>query len=133
MTLDAWLTANLISLSYITGLEMPQNRKRNVHVRQHLIRAKLSAVRNGPHGRKDGLHATQYWIVDKNKAEPAHGKPIWNKSWPNFTKDKGQARLRTETAWAALRFPPQTTKVRGYRPRKTELNGQLFEIGQSKV
>lgn len=36
------------------------NRKNNVHVRQHLIRAKLSAVRNGPHVARMGyaLHST---------------------------------------------------------------------------
>lgn len=60
----------------------------------------------------------------KTRLKRHMAKPIWNKSWPNFPKDKGTSR---DGVWAALPVPPKPQRFGRNWP------GQLTEIGQSKV
>lgn len=116
-------TPHLLFLCFIALSNFQQpNKKGNDHVRQHLIWAKLWAAENWPHVTRMGyIRSTR--IPNKNKAQPAHGISIRNKSWPNFTKDSDKLSMYT------LLF--QTFVV--WEEKHTVLNGQLSEIGQSKL
>lgn len=133
MTLDASLT-NIITFSYITRHCITLNaqtkqKKRKVHVRQHLIRAKLSAVRNGPHVAKMGytLHSTG--SMTKTRLNQHMANPSGTKA--GLISAQIRDKLSSEQKWCGLlpSFYPNH-KGLGYRPRKIELNGHLSEIGQ---
>ena len=98
-----------------------------VHTRQHSIQGTLSGIRNGPLVTRMGYILHSSGSLTKNKATPAHGKLIWNKSRPNFSKDKQQSQCGA--LFPCLLYPQRF----GISALKIELNGQLSETGHSKI